>query len=250
MRIEHRGQTDVGKKREHNEDSFLENEELGLFAVADGMGGHAGGGIASRLAVEVLERNIVARKAAGDGPFESNEPLERSPLAEVLRNAVEEANTSIFRHALRDPALAGMGTTLTALLLHREHAFFGHVGDSRAYLIRDGVIDQITEDHSMVQEQVRAGLLTEDEARTSRFKNVITRSVGFEERVHVDVMAVASEPGDTFVLCSDGLTSFVEDSEIAEQVARWPIPEVPEKLIDLANERGGEDNITVVVVRI
>jgi len=248
MRIEHRGLTDVGQKRSHNEDSFLVNADLGLFVVADGMGGHAGGGTASRIAVEVIERILLDRRAQAGGPFESNEPLASSPLAALLREAVEAASSSIYEHARRDHVLAGMGTTVTALLLHETYAFFGHVGDSRAYLYRDGYLDQITEDHSVVNEQLRAGLITEDEARSSKFKNIITRSVGFEERVLVDVMAVAVEPKDTFILCSDGLTNFVSDEELAA-AATLPVEEIPSKLIHLANERGGDDNITVIAVR-
>lgn len=250
MRIVHRGLSDVGRKRSLNEDSFLESEELGLFIVADGMGGHAGGGTASRIAIEEIERLFRERSAEDGEVLGGNGSLEDSRLPELLRESIEAASASIFGHALRDPGLAGMGTTVTALLLRENYAFFGHVGDSRAYLIREGAIVAITEDHSVVQEQLRAGLITEEEARRSRFKNIITRSVGFEDRVLVDVMAVEVEVGDVILLCSDGLTSFVEDPELAELGSKLPIAELPSQLIDLANERGGDDNITVIAIKV
>jgi protein phosphatase len=134
-------------------------------------------------------------------------------------------------------------------LLHREHAIVGHVGDSRAYLVRRGEIWQLSEDHSLVNEQVRAGLLTPDEARHSRLKNIITRSVGFEEDVLVDVIGVVTEPSDRFVLCSDGLSNLVENDEIRDALERLDVSEAPQALIEMANARGGDDNITVVAVR-
>ncbi len=179
--------TDVGMKREHNEDSFLVNEDLGLYVVCDGMGGHAGGETASRLAVQTIERELLSAK---------------------LR-----------------------------------------VGDSRAYLVREGDVHQLSEDHSLVNEQVRAGLLTEEEARHSRLKNIITRSVGFEEDVLVDVMGVETLLGDKFLLCSDGLSNLMENEEIRDALLQNDLDAVPEKLIQLANERGGDDNITVVAVQ-
>lgn len=250
MKIRSRGQTDVGRRRERNEDSFLIEEELGLFVVADGMGGHAGGGIASRLAVDTI--GSAMRKAWEDpeGPFASETPLPESPLPEALRAAVESACAAIFRRAQEEPGLSGMGTTATALLLRGRDAFFAHVGDSRAYLVRGELIQQISEDHSLVNEQVKAGVITAEEARHSRFRNIITRSVGFEEAVQVDVMGLVAEPGDTFVLCSDGLANLVEDDEIRDLVRSLPFDELPTTLIRLANERGGDDNITVVCARL
>lgn len=243
------GLTDVGQKRNHNEDSFLVDEELQLFVVADGMGGHAGGGTASRLAVETIDREMRAARVAPDRPFESDAPMQDSPLPEYLRTAVERACGEIFRAAQADTRLSGMGTTTIALCVHRDHAFFAHVGDSRAYLVRGDLIQQISEDHSLVNEQIKAGMITAEEAKHSRYKNIITRSVGFEEDVQVDVMGVLAEPGDAFVLCSDGLANMVEDSEIQEVVSSNDLAEAPKKLIQLANERGGDDNITVIIVK-
>jgi len=248
MAIRCRGQTDVGRRRERNEDAFLVDEPLGLFVVADGMGGHAGGDIASRLAVDTVGTTIRAAAADPDGPFAEHVPLPESPLPDVLRDAVSEACRAIFRRAQEEPALVGMGTTVTAMLLRGSDAFFAHVGDSRAYLVRGELIQQISEDHSFVYEQVKAGVITAEEARHSRFKNIITRSVGFEEDVVVDLMGLVAEPGDLFVLCSDGLANLVEDHEIRALARATSLDELPGALIDLANERGGDDNITVIAV--
>jgi protein phosphatase len=240
--------TDVGMKRDHNEDSFLVNEDLGLFVVCDGMGGHAGGETASRLAVQTIEKELISAKLRPDDPFSANGPLADSPLAGALREAVEGACAAVFRTSRANPELAGMGTTCISLVVHGDHAIVGHVGDSRAYLIRDGQVWQLSEDHSLVNEQVRAGLLTADEARHSRLKNIITRSVGFEEDVLVDVIGVETRAGDMFLLCSDGLSNLVENEEIRDALAQADLGEVPTVLIDLANARGGDDNITVVAV--
>ncbi|MCI0670629.1 MAG: protein phosphatase 2C domain-containing protein, partial [Myxococcaceae bacterium] len=196
------GLTDVGRKRSHNEDSFLIDEELHLFVVADGMGGHAGGGTASRIAVETMDVEMRRVRDTKENPFAAVGPLQDSPVPEALRQAVERACGAIYSAAQADPRLAGMGTTVISLLLKDENAFFAHVGDSRAYLVRGDMIQQISEDHSLVNEQIKAGMITPEEAKHSRYKNIITRSVGFEEQVQVDVMGLVAEPGDTFILCS------------------------------------------------
>jgi len=241
--------TDVGMKREHNEDSFLVNEDLGLYVVCDGMGGHAGGETASRLAVQTIERELLSARLRADDPFAGDAPLENTPLAGALREAVEGACAAVFRTSRANPELAGMGTTCISLLLKGSHALIGHVGDSRAYLVRDGGVHQLSEDHSLVNEQVRAGLLTEEEARHSRLKNIITRSVGFEEDVLVDVIGLETKAGDQFLLCSDGLSNLMMNEEIRDVILQSDLETVPEKLIRLANERGGDDNITVIAVQ-
>jgi len=240
--------TDVGMKREHNEDSFLVNEDLGLYVVCDGMGGHAGGETASRLAVQTIEKELMSAKLRVDDPFAAQTGLPESPLAGALREAVEGACAAVFRTSRANPDLAGMGTTCISLLVHGDHAIVGHVGDSRAYLIRDGQVWQLSEDHSLVNEQVRAGLLTEEEAKHSRLKNIITRSVGFEEDVLVDVVGVETRSGDKFLLCSDGLSNLIDTDEIRDALVRTDLTQVPDLLIQLANSRGGDDNITVVAV--
>jgi PPM family protein phosphatase len=243
------GLTDVGRKRNHNEDSYLVDEELQLFVVADGMGGHAGGGTASRIAVETIDKEMRAAKVVDGSPFTTETTLQDSPLPEFLRNAVEKACLEIFRQAQEDPRLAGMGTTVISLCVRGEHALFAHVGDSRAYLVRGDLIQQISEDHSLVNEQIKAGMITAEEAKHSRYKNIITRSVGFEEEVQVDVMGIVTRPGDSFILCSDGLANLVEDKEIQDVVSRHTPEESAKALVELANERGGDDNITVIVVK-
>jgi protein phosphatase len=244
------GLTDVGRKRSHNEDSYLIDDELQLFVVADGMGGHAGGGTASRIAVETIDKELRGVRTSPTSPFKAETSLQDSPLPDFLRAAVEKACFEIYRAAQEDPRLAGMGTTVISLCVQHEHALFAHVGDSRAYLVRGELIQQISEDHSLVNEQIKAGMITPDEARHSRYKNIITRSVGFEEEVQVDVMGIMLKPNDSFLLCSDGLANLVEDKEICEIVARSELKDAPKKLVDLANERGGDDNITVICVRI
>ncbi|MGO9830477.1 MAG: Stp1/IreP family PP2C-type Ser/Thr phosphatase [Myxococcaceae bacterium] len=248
MKAASAGLTDVGRKRDHNEDSFLIDEELQLYVVADGMGGHAGGGTASRIAVETIDKRLRDLRAA-EAPSPAPANLQDSAVPETIRSAVEQACLAIFAKAQEDPELAGMGTTVISLLLDDAHAFFAHVGDSRAYLIRGELIQQISEDHSLVNEQIKAGMITPEEARHSRYRNIITRSVGFEEEVQVDVMGLLAEPGDVFILCSDGLANMMEDTEILEIVRANPLEEIPAKLIELANERGGDDNITVIAVR-
>jgi len=250
LQISARGVTDVGRRRDHNEDAFLVDADLGLFVVADGMGGHAGGGTASALAVETIRARMRAACEAAPALFADPGAPGSSRLPELLRQAVEEACRSIYHAAQEDPSLAGMGTTVTAALLVKDSGFVAHVGDSRCYLARGEQIFQISEDHSLVNEQLKAGAITEEEARSSRFRNIITRSVGFEEEVLVDVMGLEVKTGDTLVLCCDGLSNLVADDEICRIATDGPLAEAPEKLVALANERGGDDNITVIVVKI
>ncbi len=259
MRFTALGQTDVGQKRENNEDSYLIRQDLGLFVVADGMGGHAGGETASKLAVETIASSLESARQNGVDPLSELVPLEEARLADSLRESVEAACHAIFHKAKVEPHLAGMGTTVSAMVLKPSakegavDAYFGHVGDSRIYLIRGDLIQQVSEDHSLVAEQIRAGVLTEEEAKVSRFKNIITRSVGFEEDVLVDVMGLWAEPGDVFVMCSDGLSNFLEEPEyfsLVKEHASDQLEKLPKAFIDLANSRGGDDNITVIVVRV
>jgi protein phosphatase len=243
------GASDVGRRREQNEDAFVVDLDLGLFVVADGMGGHAGGGTASALAVATIQQYL--RDVRDEEPAASSSGApDETALGTRLREAIETASRAIFHTAQADPSLTGMGTTVTAVLVRDGRVVLGHVGDSRCYLVRGGRILQLSEDHSLVNEQVRAGAITAEEARTSRFRNVITRSVGYDEEVEVDLVHVEGRPGDRLVLCCDGLTNLVEDDEILATLRRAPFRDVPDRLIRLANARGGDDNITVVVVRL
>jgi protein phosphatase len=250
MKVTAQGISDVGRKREHNEDSLLIDGDLGLYIVADGMGGHQGGGTASRLAVETIRDDVRLAHGREPGILAGDQAMEESPVRDVLRGAVEKACRSIFQAAQGDPNLQGMGTTVTALLLGGNKAFVAHVGDSRCYLVRQGNIFQVSEDHSLVNEQLKAGAITPEEARTSRFRNIITRSVGFEEQVAVDLLGFEVEPGDRLLICCDGLSNLVEDHEIRDVVAAAPLDQAPQRLVDLANDRGGDDNITVIVVHV
>jgi serine/threonine protein phosphatase PrpC len=230
--------TDVGKKRDHNEDSFLVDDQLQLYAVADGMGGHAAGERASKMALETLSAAI------------GRPEKERPDALAVLREATQVAGAAIFAAAQSDENLHGMGTTLTSLWFQRGRAYLAHVGDSRAYLYRDGRAQQLSDDHSWVSEQVRAGMMTEEEAKESKFRHIITRSVGFEQMVQVDGAAIPVQPGDCFLLCSDGLSNYVEGEELARVMQARFYRDVPRLLVELANDRGGDDNVTVVLVHL
>lgn len=234
--------TDVGLKRDHNEDSFLCNDELGLYAVADGMGGHLGGERASRMAVDLLEKEMDERLAAARAAGQ------RNGVAEAMREATTVASRAIFETAQNSPEHAGMGTTLTGLCFHGQSLTLCHVGDSRAYLFRDGRARQLTEDHSWIQEQVRAGLLSPGDAIVSRFRNIITRSVGFEPKVTPDLITLPVEAGDCYLLCSDGLSNYFSVEELGRILASQFYSEAGRALVDIANQRGGDDNITCVIV--
>jgi protein phosphatase len=280
--------SDKGRKRDHNEDGFLCEPKLGLYAVADGMGGHRGGARASSLALQVIHDEIV--DAAGDmeesltrlrgelrhhwqpPPDEDREDdtirirsdLMMEETAEipfsfrleqdvtvpgaVMELAARKASSAVFGAARRDPLLRGMGTTLTAMLHQAGRMYLVHAGDSRAYLFRDGVLRQLTEDHSWIHEQVKAGILTEEQARESEFRHVITRSIGFERDVEIDSSGIAVQAGDCFLLCSDGMSNFVPHAELERAMSEVWYCELPEHLVKLANERGGDDNITVLVL--
>jgi serine/threonine protein phosphatase PrpC len=233
--------TDVGRKRDHNEDSFLCSDELGLYAVADGMGGHLGGERASRMAVEIVEREM-------DRVFKVGKPSTDRQMGVSLRDATGLAARAIYEAAHADAQHAGMGTTLTSALFHGQHLTICHVGDSRAYVYRDGRCRQLTEDHSWIQEQVRAGLLSPDDAMISRFRNIITRSVGFEPSVEPDVLTMPVEAGDCYLLCSDGLSNYLSAEEIGSVLTAHFYGEAAPTLVEMANDRGGEDNVTCLVI--
>lgn len=228
--------TDIGRKRERNEDQFLLDDERSLFAVADGMGGHLGGEQASQLAVATLSEVLAA--ASPPAPA----------VAESLRFAIRQANRRVFEAAQTDFAGAEIGTTTVAMRIVDGRAAIAHVGDSRAYLLRGGTIQQITDDHSFVWEQVRLGLITPEQARRHPHRNWILRSVGHREEVEVDVQEVQLRAGDRLLLCSDGLSGPVDDAELLALAGAGAPDEAAAMLVDLANERGGEDNITVLLV--
>lgn len=241
MRLEYFGKTDVGRKREKNEDSLLLNGKLNLYMVADGMGGHVGGGFASRLAVQTVEEAVIQSRP---------ESLEPEDCKALLQHAVGMASRRIFEKAASEVNLQGMGTTAVALFFRKNKVYIGNVGDSRAYRIRSNKLEQMTVDHSLVGEQLRAGILKPKEAKEHRLKNIITRSVGFQSNVEVDSEVRMAKPGDFYLLCSDGLYNLVEDEEMLDVVTHQNLQNACQQLIDIANSRGGDDNITVVLVKV
>lgn len=250
MRILSHGDTDPGKKRSGNEDSYLVDNGLGLFGVADGVGGREAGEVASVIAVDTLREAVPDMLGVNDRtpPAAFAKGADRVPTA--LRNAVALANRRILDAAAQTPARAGMGTTLTALLFSGGRAIIAHVGDSRAYRLRKGVLRRLTEDHSVVAEQVKAGMLTPDQARTSVHRHVITRALGLGDNVSADLYNIDVRPGDMYLLCTDGLTEMVEDDEIRELLASPSPASAVKMLISAANRAGGVDNITAVAVKV
>jgi protein phosphatase len=245
------GLTDVGRKRKHNEDAFASDVNEGLFIVADGMGGHAAGEVASKITVETIGEFIAAtrQKEEATWPFKYNHELDFN--SNRLAVAIEKANERVMAAVAAQPWLKGMGTTVVAGLLNEKILSLAHVGDSRAYLLRDGQLSRLTDDHSWVHEQVTAGILTEEEAKTHPLKNVVTRALGGGPSVTPDLQELVFSPGDRYLFCSDGLTTMVGDEEILDTAAAVKDPQaLCQKLVDMANEKGGVDNITVVVVDI
>ncbi|HSA22461.1 MAG TPA: Stp1/IreP family PP2C-type Ser/Thr phosphatase [Myxococcota bacterium] len=241
--------SNVGRRREKNEDSYLADPSLMLYLVADGMGGHAGGETASRMAVDIVHRSVAARRTdVGLFPASASR-TEQPAILVALGEAIREASQAIFEASSLNLELAGMGTTATVALFFGPRIYVAHVGDSRLYRMRAGRLEQLTEDHSLVAEQVKAGFITAEEAQFSRFRNIITRSVGFESNVAADTFSVAVRPGDLFLLCSDGLTGMVSDEEIGNALRRKGPAKACDELVEIANRHGGEDNITLIVLR-
>ena len=228
------GLSDAGRRRRHNEDAFV--CEPPLFAIADGMGGAQAGELASRLAAASVGRSDAGGRVGRD---------------RVIA-LVEDANRSVYERATEDESVSGMGTTMTIALVEEDVVWIGHVGDSRAYLVRGASLEQVTDDHSLVAELVRSGRLTAEEAESHPHRSVITRALGTEPEVEVDTTAVSARAGDIFLLCSDGLTAMVDDATILELVEgnRDRLDDAARALVDSANRAGGEDNITVVLFEV
>jgi serine/threonine protein phosphatase PrpC len=250
MTILSAGKTDTGKTRQNNEDAYVIDDGTGLYAVADGIGGHEGGEVASRMAIDDLARTIREQSIGPDDTPPHGISAKGDALADALGRALMLANASIRKAASESPALAGMGTTVTALLFREGKAHLAHVGDSRAYRLRRGVLSQVTEDHTVIAEQLRAGLLTPAQARKSPYRHVITRALGIDPELSIDHRAIDVRTGDTFLLCTDGLTEMVDNAAIQQILSSAPPREAAELLVREANSRGGVDNITVVVIRI
>lgn len=237
------GLTDVGRVRSINQDSFHLIKEKNISIVADGMGGHAAGDQASKIAVKTITEILDA--------YDFNEEDGESGMSveELVRYALQEANEQILLASLSNQHLQGMGTTAIVAVENKGKLFIGHVGDSRTYLVRNQKISQITEDHSVVQQLVKAGAISEAEAEVHPYKNVITRCLGMQANVEPDTLEMVLEPGDRILMCSDGLSNMVSDATIEQLVNASETPEMTcQKLIDLANENGGTDNITAVLL--
>ena len=240
MRFTCAARTDVGIVRSGNEDNYLMLADRGVFIVADGMGGHAAGEVASDMAVQLIAHELGSLRGLSD-----------DQVADRMRAAIRGANAAIFQRTLKEHDKRGMGTTVTVLTLFGGRFLIGQVGDSRAYLQRENKLTQVTKDHSYVQEQVDAGYLTPDQARTHPYSNVITRCVGANSDVVPDIYVGAAKAGDTFLLASDGLTGMLEDYQLAEILAPSKMPqEQVDELIAAANRHGGLDNITAILVRV
>jgi serine/threonine protein phosphatase PrpC len=254
MNLSSVARTDVGRRRQINEDAFFRDDEMGFYVVADGVGGHNRGEIASREAVEQLRSWVAGASSELSKLIAKINGGEIEKIWEVrrlLENGVQSACYMVFGMAQLDPEKKGMSTTLSALLIRGGLAFAAHVGDSRVYRLRGNTVLQITEDHTLINHKIKQGHMTRGEAERAVGKNIITRAVGHKDYVQVDTADIDVEPNDRFMLCSDGLHTYLsDDSEVIQLIADGPIEEGAEASISLANQRGGKDNITTVVIEV
>ncbi|MDT8317801.1 MAG: Stp1/IreP family PP2C-type Ser/Thr phosphatase [bacterium] len=242
--------TDKGPVREKNEDYFCVDAGLGLYAVADGIGGHTAGEVASRMAVEVI-KDFLSNEEKYEGDKAEGYRDDYSRESNMVAEAVRRANTAIHETSKNNSSYRGMGTTLTAALIRGDRLSIAHVGDSRAYLIRTSCIEQITNDHSLVAEQVKMGLISDEEARNSKIKNVITRSLGNTPHVEVDIEEFSIADGDRIIICSDGITSVISDSDILSIASASGGPaDLCKTLVKRAADAGCTDNMTVVALHV
>jgi serine/threonine protein phosphatase PrpC len=249
--------TDIGRQRTHNEDNFLIDKKLRLFLVADGMGGHAAGEIASSIAVHEIRDAVFNSRDLIDRYRVDHPGVQSYEVLQVLEHAIQAACGAVYARAQAEPDKRGMGTTATVLLIagggDHLRGFIAHVGDSRVYLARQNQCHILTEDHSLMNELVRRGKLNREQIETSpykQYKNAVTRAVGVYGSVEVDTFDFDILPGDRFLLCSDGMYAYLDENDLPKQLADGEVKEVPKKLVELANQGGGHDNITAVVVRV
>ncbi len=227
--------THIGNVRKSNQDALLvQPGEFGLYGVADGMGGHKAGDVASRMAVETLKEALSSAR----------------PNEESLRKAIEKANAEIYAAQCENPDLNGMGTTLTVIWEDKRRILLGHVGDSRAYRVRGGRIEQVSQDHSMVAELVRDGLITQEEALVHPYRNIITRALGVDAEVTADIISMNKRKGDKYLICSDGLSEYVRENEMLEILASMPMSEAADTMLSMALDGGGHDNISLVIAEV
>ena len=227
--------THIGNVRKSNQDALLvQPGEFGLYGVADGMGGHKAGDVASRMAVETLKEALSSAR----------------PNEESLRKAIEKANAEIYAAQCENPDLNGMGTTLTVIWEDKRRILLGHVGDSRAYRVRGSRIEQVSQDHSMVAELVRDGLITQEEALVHPYRNIITRALGVDAEVTADIISMNKRKGDKYLICSDGLSEYVRENEMLEILASMPMSEAADTMLSMALDGGGHDNISLVIAEV
>lgn len=250
MHIESFGLSDVGRKREKNEDSFLLKSACHFYMVADGMGGHVGGEFASKLAVETVGDIVAELLRDPEATLPETGEIRPGDYKSYLQYAIHTASGRIFEKAKQNTKLQGMGTTTVCLLFQKNKVYVANVGDSRAYRIRGKKIEQLTVDHSLVEEQLRAGIIQPSEAKEHRLKNIITRSVGFQDEVEADITAKTLQEGDFFLICTDGLYNLVGQEEVLDVVLNQNLQNACRHLIDIANSRGGDDNITVILTKV
>lgn len=243
--------SDVGQRREHNEDAVASDIELGLLVLADGMGGYKAGEVASEIAVLTMVAEL-KESMAGLEPGQIDAVSGMQAESMLLADAAAKANTSIFSVSESQPQCAGMGTTLVTALFTNNKVLVGHIGDSRLYRLRGDRFEQLTEDHSLLQEQMRSGLITAEQARLSNNKNLVTRAVGIDSAVELELHEYDVEVGDIYFLCSDGLSDMVEDEEIHATLAALSsnLEMAAHQLVQMANDNGGNDNISVILAKV
>jgi PPM family protein phosphatase len=251
MQLEIGSRSDIGRVRKNNEDTCRVLSELRLFIVSDGMGGESHGELASAMAGDTITERCSANREDDLAPYGETRRPDLSENTNRLASAVRVANRRIYEASLNDPLLRGMGATVVAAWLETPRLSLVHVGDSRAYLFRKGTLKRLTSDHTLVAEQIRRGLIRPEESHLSKMQNVLIRALGVQEQVELDAMELLLSKGDILLLCSDGLTRMVEDSEIAKALVESPDAQTSaDQLVLLANAHGGEDNVSVIIVRV
>ena len=249
-KIEIKGLTDVGSVRDHNEDAISSDETLGLAILADGMGGHRGGEVASAITVSTVLETITKRlKKIKDGATDEETGYSLESIA--VHEAVALANSNVFNASNDNQQYHGMGTTVVVLLFYDNRFTVAHVGDSRLYRLRDGVLEQVTRDHSLMQELIDRGFYTPEQARKSLNKNLVTRAIGIEESVQIDIQEDVTQTGDIYFLCSDGVTDMIED-ELIDEILKAnsnDLEKAASEIIRASNEHGGKDNISAIMAR-
>jgi serine/threonine protein phosphatase PrpC len=245
-----RGLSDVGRVRKENQDFFVVDDLINLYLVADGMGGHKGGEVASSKAAEVVHGTISASRQVLERLGADDSQAHRSATQQLVKSAIQAACSEVHALSRDRDGLRGMGTTVVCLVCAGDCAVIGHVGDSRVYLMRAGKVHQLTEDHTLFAAQVKHGTMSPEEISQNRFRGVLTRAVGTQASVQVDTLLVELQPGDQFLLCSDGLHDYVTEKELPRLMSDVDLNSIPPRLLALANDRGGKDNVTAIAVRI